>query len=83
MTRASHGGPLDDLAALVDKQQIVEVITKLFVATDERDWPAVIDCFTPQVLFDTSSQVASRESEELRRARRRQRPSITDEPSPT
>lgn len=46
---------MDDLGTLSDKQQIVEVITDLFLATDRKDWPAVIDCFTPQVVFDMSS----------------------------
>jgi hypothetical protein len=46
---------MDDLRALADKQEIMEVITELFIATDERDWPRVIDCFTQQVLFDMSS----------------------------
>jgi hypothetical protein len=46
---------MDDLATLSDKQQIVEVITELFVATDERDWSRVIGCLAPQVLLDMSS----------------------------
>lgn len=46
---------MDDLTTLSDKQQIVEVITDLFIATDRRDWGAVVDCFTPQVMFDMSS----------------------------
>jgi hypothetical protein len=44
-----------DLDALDARQQIVDVITDLFVATDERDGPAVIACFTPDVHFDMSS----------------------------
>lgn len=28
---------------------------KLFVATDARDWTRVTACFTPEVMFDTSS----------------------------
>jgi hypothetical protein len=46
---------MDDLEKLANRQQVVDVITDLFIATDERDWPAVIDCFTPEVLFDMSS----------------------------
>ncbi len=46
---------MDDLSTLSDKQQIVEVITDLFVATDRRDWPAVIACFADEVLFDMRS----------------------------
>jgi hypothetical protein len=46
---------MDDLKTLSDKQQIIEVITDLFVATDRRDWAAVKACFTDEVLFDMSS----------------------------
>jgi hypothetical protein len=46
---------MDDLTTLADKQQIVEVITDLFVATDRRDWPAVLEILAPQVTFDMSS----------------------------
>jgi hypothetical protein len=46
---------MDELKTLSDKQQIVEVITDLFIATDRRSWSAVIECFTPQVQFDMSS----------------------------
>jgi hypothetical protein len=35
--------------------EIVEAITTLFVATDEKDWAAVRACFADQVLFDMSS----------------------------
>lgn len=35
--------------------EIVEAITTLFVATDEKDWGAVRACFADQVLFDMSS----------------------------
>jgi hypothetical protein len=46
---------MEDLEWLVERQRIVDVITELFVATDRRDWPAVITCFAPQVLFDMRS----------------------------
>ena len=35
--------------------EIVDAITALFVATDEKDWGAVRACFTDQVLFDLST----------------------------
>lgn len=44
-----------DRSDVADKQQIVEVITDLFVATDRRDWAAVVACFAEEVLFDMSS----------------------------
>ena len=35
--------------------QIIETINKLFIDTDNRDWPRVRRCFTEDVLFDMSS----------------------------
>lgn len=35
--------------------EIVDAITTLFVATDEKDWATVRACFADQVLFDMSS----------------------------
>jgi SnoaL-like domain len=46
---------MDDLETLAQKQQIVEVITDLFVATDRRDWPTVLECLAPEVNFDMAS----------------------------
>lgn len=46
---------MDTLETLVAKQQIVDLVTELFVATDQRDWAAVKRCFADRVLFDMSS----------------------------
>jgi hypothetical protein len=43
------------LETLAARQQIVDVITELLVATDQRDWTAVKRCFAAEVLFDMSS----------------------------
>lgn len=43
------------LAALWEKDQIIEVATRLFVCTDERDWTRVAECFAEQVWFDAES----------------------------
>ncbi|HLK88517.1 MAG TPA: nuclear transport factor 2 family protein [Polyangia bacterium] len=43
------------IEALAARANIVDVITELFVATDQRDWAAVKRCFADQVLFDMSS----------------------------
>ena len=40
---------------LAAKQAVIDIITELFVATDQRDWAAVRRCFADQVLFDMSS----------------------------
>jgi SnoaL-like protein len=38
-----------------DRGDIIEVITRLFVGTDKRDWDAVRGCFTGRVHFDMTS----------------------------
>jgi hypothetical protein len=43
------------LRALIEKQQVIETITDLFLATDRRDWSAVRECFATHVAFDMSS----------------------------
>ena len=40
---------------LLDKQAVIDVANRLFIATDERDWDAVLSCFADHVLFDMSS----------------------------
>lgn len=44
-----------DLSELLAKTAVIERITKLFTATDERDWEAVEACFAPSVAFDMTS----------------------------
>lgn len=46
---------MTEIELLTEKAKIVDTITDLFVGTDRRDWPAVLACFAPQVLFDMSS----------------------------
>jgi hypothetical protein len=43
------------ISELLEKQAIVETITRLFVSTDRRDWESVRACLTDQVMFDMSS----------------------------
>jgi hypothetical protein len=45
----------DALSRLLAKDAVHDVITSLFVETDERNWEAVRACFAPYVLFDMSS----------------------------
>jgi hypothetical protein len=40
---------------LVAKDRILDVVNRLFLGTDQRDWPAVQDCFAESVLFDMTS----------------------------
>jgi 3-phenylpropionate/cinnamic acid dioxygenase small subunit len=43
------------LRELLDKERIAAVVTRLFVATDDRDWAAVCSCFDASVTFDMTS----------------------------
>ncbi len=36
-----------------EREEVIEAVTTLFVATDNRDWDAVLSCFTDTVLFKT------------------------------
>src|SRR5215207_6068649 len=45
----------DDANTLADKAKVIDAINDLFIATDDRDWPKVLDCLAPEVLFDMSS----------------------------
>ncbi len=45
----------EELDILLEKDEIAEVITRLFVRTDQRDWPGVRECFAERVLFDMTS----------------------------
>ena len=40
---------------LVAERRIIDCIIRLFVATDNRDWPGVRDCLTDTVHFDMTS----------------------------
>lgn len=45
----------DLLRTLTAKDAIADVVTRLFVATDARDWPAVQQCLAPSVRLDMTS----------------------------
>jgi hypothetical protein len=45
----------DPIATLIEKDRIVDVVNRLFIGTDKRDWTAVIECFSDTVLFDMTS----------------------------
>jgi hypothetical protein len=40
---------------VVERERIAQVINRLFVGTDARDWEQVRACFAPQVAFDMTS----------------------------
>jgi hypothetical protein len=54
----------DSLAALTERTAVTDVITALFVETDNRNWPAVLECLAPRVQFDMTS-VAGGEPTEI------------------
>ena len=39
----------------IEKDRVVEIVNRLFINTDNRDWPGVKGLFTPRVLFDMTS----------------------------
>ena len=43
------------LSELLEKEAVIETITRLFVSTDRRDWEGVRDCLAGRVMFDMSS----------------------------
>jgi hypothetical protein len=49
----------DTLRYLVEKDAIIDTITRLFIATDQRDWATVRACFAPRVFFDMSSMTGN------------------------
>ena len=46
---------MEHLDVLIAKDQIVDVLNRLFVSTDERSWKAVEQCFAAEVVFDMTS----------------------------
>lgn len=52
----------DQIEQLVEKAAIVDTINTLFLATDERNWTTVRECFASQVLFDVTSMTGGKPS---------------------
>jgi hypothetical protein len=52
---SENPGTAKQLNHLIKKDQIIEVVNKLFINTDKRDWEEVRACFAPEVLFDMTS----------------------------
>jgi hypothetical protein len=40
---------------LIERNHVIDRVNKLFIATDNRDWTRVKECFTDSVLFDMTS----------------------------
>jgi len=45
----------DSYSILYERNHIIDRVNALFIATDNRDWAAVKECFTDSVLLDMSS----------------------------
>ena len=45
------------LSDLLARQAVEDAVVRLFVATDERDWPTLEDCFTNPFVLDMTSMV--------------------------
>ena len=43
------------MTELFERELVKEVVTRLFIHTDDRDWSRVRACFADKVLFDASS----------------------------
>ena len=46
---------MKDSNTLIQEAEIIEIITALFIGTDERNWKQVMQCFSDKVLFDMTS----------------------------
>ncbi len=55
--RSSQSEMMGKYHDLVQKEKVKEVVTRLFVSTDNRDWDTVSRLFAAEVLFDMTSMV--------------------------
>jgi hypothetical protein len=53
---------MENGGGVVERLEVADTVTRLFVNTDERNWDGVVECFAPKVLFDMSSLSGSRPS---------------------
>jgi len=50
------------LQQLIEKERVKETVNRLFINTDNRDWPKVKSLFASQVLFDMTSMTGGESS---------------------
>jgi hypothetical protein len=48
---------MQDLQDIAARMAVEDTVVRLFVATDERDWPTLEDCFTTPFTLDMTSMV--------------------------
>lgn len=46
---------MNELEQVRDREAVIEVVNRLFLAVDERDWPLAHRCLAEQVQFDMTS----------------------------
>jgi len=56
-SKKSDGKMLTAYRQLLAKEDAKQVVNRLFISTDNRDWDAVSRIFAPEVLFDMTSMV--------------------------
>ena len=56
-SRSSEDALMSTYRNLVEKENVKDVVNRLFVSTDHRDWAAVKQVFAPEVVFDMTSMV--------------------------
>jgi hypothetical protein len=54
------GSEIRQYQYLLAKEDVKEVVNRLFISTDNRDWDAVKEVFAPEVLFDMTSMVGGK-----------------------
>ena len=55
--RSSEKEMMSAYQSLLAKDEVKEVVNRLFISTDNRDWATVSQLFAPKVLFDMTSMV--------------------------
>lgn len=55
--RSSEGEMMEKYHDLLERENVREVVTRLFISTDNRDWDTVSRLFAAEVLFDMTSMV--------------------------
>jgi len=56
-TRSSDSEMMEKYHDLLQREEVRQVVTRLFISTDNRDWDTVSRLFAAEVLFDMTSMV--------------------------
>jgi hypothetical protein len=58
--RSSESKMMSTYQNLLEKDKVKEVVNRLFISTDNRDWDTVSQLFASEVLFDMTSMVGGK-----------------------